>query len=145
MASTKFPESEGRDLKQYQQQLNIEGYCIVPDVLTSTKASEALTHLWAAAEESRKRGVDTYLPGLDPNASNVRVFYLMELDEIFRDLIVHPTAVSMVQSLLGEDFLISNFTANVAKPGSGSMELHSDLSLQCPDPWVAAWALNVIW
>lgn len=25
------------------------------------------------------------------------------------------------------------------------MGLHSDLSLQCPDPWVAPWGLNVIW
>jgi hypothetical protein len=145
MASTKFPESEGRDLEQYQQQLNTEGYCIIPDVLSTTKSSEVLARLWAAAEESRKRGNDTYLPHLDPNESNVRVFYLMELDEVFRDLIAHPTAVSMVQSLLGEDFLVSNFTANIARPGSGSMGLHSDLSLQCPDPWVGAWGLNVIW
>ncbi|KAF2472786.1 uncharacterized protein BDR25DRAFT_312688 [Lindgomyces ingoldianus] len=90
-------------------------------------------------------GNDTYLPHLDPNANNVRIFYLMELDEIFRDLIAHPTAVSMVQSLLGEEFLVSNFTANIARPGSGSMGLHSDLSLQCPDPWVGKWGLNVIW
>lgn len=85
------------------------------------------------------------MPTLDPNSNNVRVFYLMEFDDIFRELIAHPTAISMVQSLLGEHFLISNFTANIARPGSGSMGLHSDLSLQCPDPWYKPWALNVIW
>ena len=145
MTSAKFPEAKARDLSQHQQQLRDDGFCIIPDVLPAEKAKEAFDRLWRAAEESRRRGNDTYLPHLDPNASNVRVFYLMELDEIFRDLIVHPTAVSMVQSLLGEDFLISNFTANIARPGSGSMGLHSDLSLQCPDPWVAPWVLNVIW
>ncbi|CAO2653772.1 Nn.00g031830.m01.CDS01 [Neocucurbitaria sp. VM-36] len=145
MTSTKYPEAEGRDLKDYQKQLNTDGFCIIPDVLPSEKAKEALDRLWKAAEESRRRGEDTYLPHLDPNESNVRVFYLMELDEIFRDLVAHPTAVSMVQSLLGEHFLISNFTANIARPGSGSMGLHSDLSLQCPDPWVKSWGLNVVW
>lgn len=145
MASTKFPEAEGRNLKEYHDKLNTDGWCVVPDVLSPEKAKEALDRLWKAAEESRKRGTDTYLPHLDPNSSNVRVFYLMELDEIFRDLIAHPTAVSMVQSLLGEEFLVSNFTANIARPGSGSMGLHSDLSLQCPDPWVKPWGLNVIW
>tara|TARA_R110002003_G_scaffold42_14_gene3178 strand:- start:25058 stop:25534 length:477 start_codon:yes stop_codon:yes gene_type:complete len=145
MTSTKFREAEPRDLVEHQRQLREEGFCIIPDVLPSSKAKEALDRLWRAAKESRRRGNDTYLPHLDPNESNVRVFYLMELDEIFRDLISHPTAVSMVQSLLGEDFLVSNFTANIARPGSGSMGLHSDLSLQCPDPWVAPWGLNVIW
>jgi fumagillin biosynthesis dioxygenase len=145
MTSPKFPEAEGRDLSAYQRQLQTDGYCVIPSVLPPEKASHILSRLWAAAEESRKRGNDTYLPHLDPNASNVRVFYLMELDEVFRDLIAHPTAVAMVQSLLGEEFLVSNFTANIARPGSGSMGLHSDLSLQCPDPWVKPWGLNVIW
>ncbi|ORY08774.1 hypothetical protein BCR34DRAFT_603297 [Clohesyomyces aquaticus] len=145
MASTKFPEADGRDLSEYKEKLKTDGWCAIPDVLSPEKAKAALDRLWKAAEESRKRGNDTYLPHLDPNESNVRVFFLMELDEIFRDLISHPTAVSMAQSLLGEDFLISNFTANIARPGSGSMGLHSDLSLQCPDPWVKPWGLNVIW
>lgn len=134
-----------RDLSQLQKQLQEEGWCAVPDVLTPERSKEILDRLWKAAEESRRRGDETFLPHLDPNANNVRVFYLMELDAVFRELIAHPTAVSMVKSLIGPDFLISNFTANIARPGSGSMGLHSDLSLQCPDPWTAPWAMNCIW
>ncbi|KAH7371417.1 phytanoyl-CoA dioxygenase family protein [Pyrenochaeta sp. MPI-SDFR-AT-0127] len=148
MTSTKFPEAEGRNLTQYQEQLKNEGFCVVPDVLPPNKAKEALDRLWKAAEESRRQGNETFMPELDPNESNVRVFHLMELDPIFLDLIAHPTAIAMVQSLFepfDSDFLISNFTANIARPGSGSMGLHSDLSLQCPDPWVQAWAMNVVW
>lgn len=51
----------------------------------------------------------------------------------------------MVKSCLGQNFLISNFTANIARPGSKSMGLHSDQSLMCPDPWLAPWNINVIW
>lgn len=126
-------------------QLHDDGWCVIPDVLDPTAARLALDRLWAAADESRRRGVDTYMPVLDPNASNVRVFFLMELDAIFRELIAHPTAVEMVRSLLGREFLISNFTANIARPGSKSMALHSDQSLVVPEPWVQPWALNVIW
>lgn len=126
-------------------QLRDDGWCVIPGVLDPAVARQALDRLWAAAEESRRRGVDTYMPVLDPNASNVRVFFLMELDAIFRELIAHPTAVEMVRSLLGRDFLISNFTANIARPGSRSMALHSDQSLVVPEPWVQPWALNVIW
>lgn len=126
-------------------QLTDEGWCVVPDVLDTAHAAAAMDRLWAAEAESRARGVDTFMPVLDPNAANVRVFYLMELDALFRDLIGHPLAVEMVRSLLGESFLISNFTANIARPGSKSMALHSDQSLVVPQPWLQPWAMNIIW
>ena len=132
-------------LTSAKAQLREEGWCVVPDVLDPADARTALDRLWAAAEESRRRGVPTFMPVLDPNDSNVRVFFLMELDRLFRELIQHPTALALVQSLLGPEFLISNFTANIARPGSRSMGLHSDQSLVVPEPWVQPWALNIIW
>jgi ectoine hydroxylase-related dioxygenase (phytanoyl-CoA dioxygenase family) len=126
-------------------QLAEEGWCVARDILDPTESANALERLWAAAEESERRGVPTHMPVLDPNASNVRVFYLLELDALFRDLIRHPAAVELVQSLLGRNFLISNFTANIARPGARSMALHSDQSLVVPPPWLEPWALNIIW
>jgi hypothetical protein len=46
---------------------------------------------------------------------------------------------------VGGHLLISNFTANIALPGSGSMNLHSDQALVIPPPWEHSWAANVIW
>ena len=132
-------------LASAKAQLKTDGWCVLPDVLDPDAAARVLERLWLAADESRRRGVDTFMPVLDPNASNVRVFYLLELDALFRELIQHPVAVEMVQSLLGRNFLISNFTANIARPGSKSMALHSDQSLVTPQPWVAPWAMNIIW
>lgn len=128
-----------------KRRLTEEGWCVVPNVLDAARAREALDRLWAAEAESRRRGVDTFMPILDPNPSNVRVFYLLALDAIFRELIEHPLAVEMVEALLGPNFLISNFTANIARPGSKSMALHSDQSLVVPEPWVQPWAMNIIW
>jgi ectoine hydroxylase-related dioxygenase (phytanoyl-CoA dioxygenase family) len=125
--------------------LKEEGWCALPDVLAAGSAAQALERLWAAEAESRRRGVPTFMPALDPNPSNVRVFYLLELDALFRELIQHPVAVEMVQSLMGGAFLISNFTANIARPGARSMALHSDQSLVVPEPWVQPWAMNIIW
>lgn len=85
------------------------------------------------------------MPALDPNASNVRVFYLMELDAMFRELIQHPAALQIAKLVVGDQLLVSNFTANIARPGSGSMQLHSDQSLVVPDPWEHAWGVNIIW
>ena len=125
--------------------LKEHGWCRIPSVLSKDEAAAALDRLWKAKEAAEKRGEETHLSFLDPNPSNVRVFYLMELDKLFRDLIANPTAIDMVKSVLGENFLISNFTANIARPGSQSMALHSDQSIVFPDPWRDIWALNVIW
>lgn len=125
--------------------LKEHGWVRIPSVLSPTEASDVLARLWKAKESAETRGDDTFLPWLDPNASNVRIFYLLELDAIFRDLIAHPTSVDMVQSVLGDNFLISNFTANIARPGSQSMALHSDMSIVFPDPWKEVWAINAIW
>lgn len=125
--------------------LKDHGWVRIPSVLSKDEAATVLDQLWKAKDKVEAEGQETYLEFLDPNPSNVRVFYLMAVDKIFRDLISHTTAVEMVKSVLGDGFLISNFTANIARPGSRSMALHSDQSLVLPDPWPEVWALNVIW
>ncbi|KAG6355435.1 hypothetical protein INS49_003397 [Diaporthe citri] len=125
--------------------LKEHGWARIPSVLSKEEAADALDRLWKAKAAVEAEGEETYLEFLDPNPSNVRVFYLMAVDKIFRDLISHPTAIEMVKSLLGDGFIISNFTANIARPGSKSMALHSDQSIVFPDPWHDIWALNVIW
>lgn len=132
-------------IDQAKQNLRKEGWAVIPDILTKDESKDVLERLWKTKETGEKRGDPTYLSFLDPNEANVRIFYLLELDEIFRDLIAHPVAVEMVKSVLGENFLISNFTANIARPGSQSMGLHSDQSIVIDEPWSDVWALNVIW
>lgn len=144
MGRSDFAEA-GMALQPAMARLFEEGWCVVPDVLSSEETAHALERLWIAAAEYRRRGRDTHMQGLDPNAANVRVFDLLDIDPVFRDLIRRPEALEIVQTLLGPDFLISNFTANIARPGSGSMSLHSDQALVVPEPWCEPWSINIIW
>jgi fumagillin biosynthesis dioxygenase len=127
------------------QQLFDEGFCVIEGVLDAAAVRDVRERLVAAAEESRRRGVDTFMPVLDPNDRNVRVFNLLDLDPVFVELIQHPQGIALVRALLGDGFLISNFTANIALPGSRSMNLHSDQAIVIPEPWNDAWAMNIIW
>ncbi|HEX4180970.1 MAG TPA: phytanoyl-CoA dioxygenase family protein [Caulobacteraceae bacterium] len=133
------------ELAAAKARLKQEGWCVLPGVLDPVRNQEVLDRLWASARAFERAGGPTYIPTLDPNASNVRVFHLLELDVIFRELIQHPLAVEMVREVVGTEFLISNFTANIARPGSKSMGLHSDQSLVVPEPWLQPWAVNIIW
>jgi len=133
------------ELEAKKRQLLEDGWCVVPEILTRPEANRVRERLWQAADESERRGISTRQIGLDPNEHNVRVFNLLELDAIFRELIRHPLAIDLVTALLGPDFLISNFTANIALPGSQSMKLHSDQGIVVPEPWFHPWSINVIW
>jgi ectoine hydroxylase-related dioxygenase (phytanoyl-CoA dioxygenase family) len=133
------------DNKQLQKQLSDEGFCILPNLLSDGRLEDARAALQRAIEAGRRAGVDSHTKGLDPNSANVRVYNLPEHDPLFVELLQHPTALEMVTFLLGQHFIVSNFSANVAMPGSGSMRLHSDQALVIPPPWSTPWAINVIW
>ncbi|KAA8651171.1 hypothetical protein EYZ11_007037 [Aspergillus tanneri] len=133
------------NIEEAKARLREHGWVKIPSVLTKDEAANALDRLWKAKEASEASGEETFQPILDPNPSNVRVFYLPELDELFRDMLTHPTGIEMTKSVLGEKFLVSNFSANIARPGSQSMALHSDQSIVLPEPWLSTWAVNVIW
>ena len=133
------------DLDAVATGLDTDGYAVVPGVLSPAEVDHAVDRLWAASAESQRRGIPTHIEQLDPNASNVRVFDLIDLDPLFGELINHPVAEAIVGRFLGDDYIISNFTANIARPGSGSMFIHSDQSLVAPEPWLQPWAMNIIW
>ena len=133
------------DLDAVATGLDTDGYAVVPAVLSPAEVDHAVERLWAASAESQRRGIPTHIEQLDPNASNVRVFDLIDLDPLFGELIDHPVAQAIVGRFLGDDYIISNFTANIARPGSGSMFIHSDQSLVAPEPWLHPWAMNIIW
>lgn len=76
----------------------------------------------------------THIPTLDPNPASIRVNNLPAIDPVFIDLLMRDDALAGVEAAIGEHFIISNFTANIALPGSGSMNLHSDQALVMPPP-----------
>lgn len=126
-------------------ELRERGVAVIEGVLAREQALHARAALLVAAAESERRGVATFMPALDPNDANVRVFNLLDLHPVFRELILHPLALALVRGVLGEHFAISNFTANIARPGSRSMSLHSDQALVAPEPWLAPWSVNIVW
>lgn len=140
-----YQKPTGETVSAAKDQLKKDGFCVIPNIIDQDAVKFVTERLWAAAEMNKKRGADLFIPALDPNSSNVRVFYLLELDAVFRELIQQSTAMEMVKTVLGDNVLVSNFTANIARPGSGSMALHSDQSLVIPEPWEQPLALNIIW
>jgi len=57
---------------------------------------------------------------------NQRVWMLANKGKIFLDLLTHTKAKELVSYVLGEEYLLSSYTANIAKPGGVAMDLHTD-------------------
>ncbi len=133
------------DLDRARKELDARGYCVVPNVLSRTEVAALKARLMEQAEGERARGVAFHDGG--PTRPNQRLWMLMNKGKVFRDLMLHPMVEAMMGHLLGPDFLLSSFTANIAHPGGEPMVLHTDqgyVGFWTPVPVVAniAWMLD---
>ena len=126
-------------------QVHDQGYCILDGVLDAETVARARVASLLASERAAAAGYPVVSDALDPGGRNVRMPDLLAYDPIFGELAMHPQVVGVVEALLSDDWLFSNFSGNNALPGSGSMTAHSDQSTLMPEPWNELWCLNVIW
>jgi ectoine hydroxylase-related dioxygenase (phytanoyl-CoA dioxygenase family) len=122
-----------------------EGWAVIPDVLSAPEVTAARSALVDATAASEAQGMPVRLDALDPGGCNIRVYDLVAHARIFADLAEHGSVLPSVEALVGNDVILSNFTANTALPGSGSMEPHCDQSTIMPGPWPVMMAMNAIW
>ncbi len=122
-----------------------QGWAVIPDVLTAGEIAAARSALLDAAAASEAGGMPVHLDALDPGGRNVRVYDLVAHARVFAELAEHRSVLPFVEALIGPDVILSNFTANTALPGSGSMNPHCDQSTIMPEPWPEMFALNAVW
>jgi ectoine hydroxylase-related dioxygenase (phytanoyl-CoA dioxygenase family) len=133
------------DLDRARRDLDEQGYCIVPGVLGREEIAALKARLVEQAAGERARGVAFHDGGA--SRPNQRVWMLLNKGRVFRDLMLHPIIEALMGHLLGLDFLLSSFTANIAHPGGEPMVLHTDqgyVGFWTPRPVVAniAWMLD---
>lgn len=122
-----------------------EGWAVLPGMIAPAGIARARAALVAAAEASEAHGIPTRMDALDPGGCNIRVYDLPEHDPVFLELLTHPVTIAYVSHLLDHDLSISNFSANIALPGSRSMRPHNDQSTVMPEPWPTRYTMNAIW
>lgn len=72
------------------------------------------------------------MEALDPNGRNVRIPDLLAHGPVFADLARHPAVVAHVDGLLGDDWLLSNFTGNIACPAAARWTRTATSRRSCP-------------
>ena len=133
------------DIAQAKEDIARHGFALFAGALNDAETREVRERLLRAADLSEKRGIPTTGYVFDPDDKNRRVFDLFNLDPIFIDLIRRPLALEFVRHVIGDSFLISNFSANITAPGNQPMQLHADQGYVLP-PWPQMpLACNVAW
>ena len=133
------------DLNQAKKDLEEFGLALLKEGMSQEETVLVRQKLFQAIESSEELGVPTSGYEFDPDRNNRRVFGMFNLDDIFVDLVQRPIALEFVRFLIGDSFLISNFSANVTLPGNQPMQLHADQGYVV-SPWPdTPLACNVAW
>ena len=119
------------------------GYCLVKDALPADKVARIRHRLREQAAGETAAGVASRDGG--PGGPNQRVWALINKGQEFIDLLDEPLIDEFVPDLLGDNYIVFSYTANIAGPGGQPQILHYDqISVQPPVPDVMI-GLNIAW
>ena len=135
------------DLETLKSNIDEFGYCLVKDDMPADQLATARQRLLDQAEAELQSGYAFEDGGakqqwgaftdeegkikrdaFSANAGGVnqRLWMLVNKGQVFLDMLTQPDMRAVIGHVLGVDYLLSGYTANIAKPGGISMNLHTD-------------------
>ncbi|MEM7533120.1 MAG: phytanoyl-CoA dioxygenase family protein [Chloroflexota bacterium] len=135
------------DMTQAKADIDQFGFCFIKDALSPEQTAALRTRLVEQAQAEQTQGV-AYRDGA-PNQNwgsfrgkdgalrkdafkqasggpNQRLWMLINKGNQFLELLSHAQMREVIDHVLGDDYLLSSFTANIANPGGVPMKLHTD-------------------
>ena len=131
-------------LKTAKNDLKKWGYCLLENAIPKDLNTKSMERLIEQAEAEKQLniayedGSKTKKWGEFNNADassgiNQRVWMLPNKGKVFLDILQNHSYTDCIKKIVGEEFLVSSFGANIAKPGGMAMDLHTD-QWWLPDP-----------
>jgi ectoine hydroxylase-related dioxygenase (phytanoyl-CoA dioxygenase family) len=147
MKSTRLLPAATANIEQAKLDIEDFGYCLIANALGPGEVKAALKRLkeqaaaeleqgaafedggqkqqWGAFTDDRGRLKQQAYTAASGGV-NQRVWMLVNKGRIFRKILFTASVRAVVDHVLGEDYLLSSFSANIAKPGGAPMNLHTD-------------------
>lgn len=122
--------------------LDGKGYVLIPDVLSVAQAAEARSLVIKLADLERQAGK------LFTHEQKERLYGLVYKGEIFEQMVQHPAIIPVLETILGDDMLLGDFSAHILNPGAASMGTHVDYpywAMKPPFPAKPVMVLQTIW
>ncbi|KAF1815820.1 hypothetical protein P152DRAFT_390040 [Eremomyces bilateralis CBS 781.70] len=131
------------DLEQVRRDVKEFGYGFVKDALSPPQLAGLQKRLKDQAEGEAKAGV-AYFDG-GPKKPNQRIWNLPNKGQEFLDLLEHPLVEEFMPETLGDGYHLSSYTANINRPGSNGMGMHTDQITINPAVPQFPLGLNLMW
>lgn len=107
-----------------RRNLDVFGYGIIENALDDELLSAVQQRLFEQAEA--ERAIYSHRNPANPVTEAQWVNMLLNKGDVFFDLIRHPLAMSMIEYVLGPEYLVSCVDSQIQHPGAGIMPLHTD-------------------
>ena len=135
------------DLAKLKADIDEFGYCLVKDAIDPDQLRSARQRLLEQAQAELEQGqafedggarqqwgqftddegqVRREAFSAKAGGVNQRVWVLINKGRVWRDLLKQAAVREVVGHVLGVDYLLSSYSANIAKPGGIAMNLHTD-------------------
>ncbi|KAI8626407.1 hypothetical protein F5Y19DRAFT_488244 [Xylariaceae sp. FL1651] len=131
------------DIAQVKRDIEEFGYGMVKDALTPDEVAILRQAVAEQAAGETAAGVAKMDGG--PTQPNQRLWVLTNKGDEFLDLLDHPLIDEMVPWLLGDLAHVHSYSANIARPGSVPMQLHTDQIAIQPPIRDVAFGMNIMW
>lgn len=136
-----------RDVDRARSDLSTSGYCVIDEAIPADQLAGLRKRLEDQALAEQQAGIGYFDGAPDQNwgsfrdaegklrsagfsreagGINQRVWMLVNKGQAFVDLLSHDIARQLVAHVLGDHYLLSSYTANIANPGGVAMKLHTD-------------------
>ncbi|MFT5367505.1 MAG: ectoine hydroxylase-related dioxygenase (phytanoyl-CoA dioxygenase family) [Candidatus Latescibacterota bacterium] len=123
-------------IKQHLYELDIYGFTVVENVLSTQEASAMREVLIRCEQEV---GTEHKHRGTARHVSN-----LPTLDPVFFKTIDHPKTLPLLEHFLGEGLILGSLNSRIVQPGDGYQGLHSDIPAEMLNPNSPV-MMNTVW
>lgn len=129
------------DLTPHLAQLETDGYTVVERLIDDATVDALLGAVRSAEARHHSAPSNNRFEG----SRTVRTYNLLARDEVFRQIPVQPQVLTLIESMLGPQCLVSSIASISIAPGERAQVIHSDDQIQpLARPHVATVA-NSMW
>jgi len=106
--------------------LCVQGFTVVPGVLTEDRVDRAKAAIVRRAEKVTKRKIDPNTAKADDFNGMQYQHYLLFDDPVFPEILMEPKPLALLTYLLGENCLLSSMGSHLRGPGGLPLPVHVD-------------------
>jgi ectoine hydroxylase-related dioxygenase (phytanoyl-CoA dioxygenase family) len=115
-----------RDLARLKADIDEWGYCLIAEAYTPAEIAAFKARLAEQAAGERNQGHHKRSYVQDPGGINQWMVMLINKGEMFRRHVHHPIVNAVVKHVLGEEYVLSEISSHITRPGAQLLPLHTD-------------------